>query len=283
MTVILFGNILTIVAVVRFYHLQTITNKFVVNLAASDIMVGVVLLYHSMLYIIPVLIKQKLSCLFFTVATSIPLMTSVINMAMISVDRYVAIVHPLRYPSIMTSRRTTIAILLPWIYNTLFACTIFFLNTWSSKTPACRLIDLATDNYLYALVIMQFFVPVMVIFTSYVLILKEVHKVNKRQVHLRLPPGVSTHSMGKITKATKTLFIVIGLFLVCWTPYFLYIFIICSTKRPNNVTIYNIFIFLGLINSCLNPIVYGWKNKDFRKAFKTLLRLQKHSDEIASD
>ncbi|OWF47241.1 D(2) dopamine receptor-like [Mizuhopecten yessoensis] len=81
-------------------------------------------------------------------------------------------------------------------------------------------------------------------------------------------------------KATKTLAIVLGVFLFCWVPFFTINIInaICiryelfSSPMCNiDNFLFNSFVWLGYINSFLNPVIYTIFNPEFRKAFKKIL------------
>ncbi|XP_073843492.1 octopamine-Tyramine receptor [Musca autumnalis] len=79
-------------------------------------------------------------------------------------------------------------------------------------------------------------------------------------------------SLSKERKAARTLGIIMGVFVICWLPFFLMYVILpfCSTCCPT-AKFKNFITWLGYINSVLNPIIYTIFNLDYRRAFKRLL------------
>lgn len=82
-------------------------------------------------------------------------------------------------------------------------------------------------------------------------------------------------SLSKERRAARTLGIIMGVFVVCWLPFFLmYVTIpFCPSCCPSK-KLMNFITWLGYINSVLNPIIYTIFNLDFRRAFRKLLGMK---------
>lgn len=81
-------------------------------------------------------------------------------------------------------------------------------------------------------------------------------------------------SLNKERRAARTLGIVMGVFVVCWLPFFVMYVILpfCSKCCPSK-RLTNFITWLGYINSVLNPIIYTIFNLDFRCAFRRILSI----------
>ncbi|XP_058050436.1 D(2) dopamine receptor isoform X1 [Ahaetulla prasina] len=78
-------------------------------------------------------------------------------------------------------------------------------------------------------------------------------------------------SQQKEKKATQMLAIVLGVFIICWLPFFIthILNMHCNCKIPQ--VMYSAFTWLGYVNSAVNPIIYTTFNIEFRKAFMKIL------------
>ncbi|XP_060106750.1 D(2) dopamine receptor isoform X2 [Heteronotia binoei] len=78
-------------------------------------------------------------------------------------------------------------------------------------------------------------------------------------------------SQQKEKKATQMLAIVLGVFIICWLPFFIthILNMHCDCNIPQ--AMYNAFTWLGYVNSAVNPIIYTTFNIEFRKAFIKIL------------
>ncbi|XP_028027784.1 octopamine receptor [Bombyx mandarina] len=79
-------------------------------------------------------------------------------------------------------------------------------------------------------------------------------------------------SLTRERRAARTLGIIMGVFVVCWLPFFVIYLVIpfCVSCCLSNKFI-NFITWLGYVNSALNPLIYTIFNMDFRRAFKKLL------------
>ncbi|XP_030627716.1 5-hydroxytryptamine receptor 1B-like [Chanos chanos] len=82
-------------------------------------------------------------------------------------------------------------------------------------------------------------------------------------------------SAARERKATKTLGIILGAYIICWLPFFIYTLLvpICTTCTPHP-ELFDIFTWLGYLNSLINPIIYTMSNEDFKQAFHKLIRFK---------
>ncbi|XP_053561343.1 5-hydroxytryptamine receptor 1D [Bombina bombina] len=84
-------------------------------------------------------------------------------------------------------------------------------------------------------------------------------------------------SAARERKATKTLGIILGAFIVCWLPFFVVSLVlpICRDACWFHPILFDFFTWLGYLNSLINPVIYTAFNEDFKQAFQKLIRLKK--------
>uniref|UniRef100_A0A3P9D5J4 D(3) dopamine receptor n=1 Tax=Maylandia zebra TaxID=106582 RepID=A0A3P9D5J4_9CICH len=98
----------------------------------------------------------------------------------------------------------------------------------------------------------------------------QTHTSLRPMSHISNPRFRSMHAREK--KATQMLAIVLGVFLICWLPFFV-THILNTHCRTCYVPpeLYSAFTWLGYVNSALNPVIYTTFNIEFRRAFIKIL------------
>ncbi|XP_013918997.1 PREDICTED: 5-hydroxytryptamine receptor 6 [Thamnophis sirtalis] len=299
------GNLALILLIFSQRFLRNTSNFFLVSLFLSDLMVGLVVMPPAMLN--QLYGRWVLDGAFCSVWFSFDVMctsASILNLCVISLDRYLLIISPLKYKLRMTSSRAFWLILATW---TLAALVSFLpikmgwhkmdfdrhpLNaTLQLEEEQCRLLV----SLPYALIAsgLTFFLPSVAILFTYCRILLAARKQalqvasltnNKplgeqtQQVPRDQGQGSGVSNNRKIAnkhsrralKASLTLGILLGMFFVAWLPFF-----VCNMAQAvcNCISedFFDLLTWLGYCNSTMNPIIYPLFMRDFKRAMAKYL------------
>ncbi|KAG8015097.1 Alpha-2C adrenergic receptor [Nibea albiflora] len=80
-------------------------------------------------------------------------------------------------------------------------------------------------------------------------------------------------SAAREKRFTFVLAVVMGVFVVCWFPFFFSysLYGICRDPCQIPEPLFKFFFWIGYCNSSLNPVIYTIFNQDFRRAFQKIL------------
>lgn len=284
-----FGNVLVCLAVGACRKLRCVTNGLVVSLATTDLLLGLLVLPFSAM-------RQlrgdwPLGAIFCNVYVSLDVMlctASILNLLVISVDRYLAITAPLRYPTMVTSSRIVVAMGLIWIVSLMVSFLPIHLG-WNTRDRSVQNYGPADGrecrfelNPSYVLVdaFATFYLPLLVMCCTYYRIFRIAREQAKR-INAR-PTSASVAAAVREHKATVTLAGVLGAFIICWFPYFTYFTYRGLYEEAVNPTVSSVVLWLGYLNSAINPVLYAALNRDFRNAYEQLLRCKSQDPYINS-
>ncbi|KAK2521597.1 Htr6 [Columba guinea] len=298
------GNFLLILLIVTQRSLRNTSNYFLVSLFMSDLMVGLVVMPPAMLN--QLYGRWVLHGDFCSLWSSFDVMccsASILNLCIISLDRYLLIISPLKYKLRMTSCRALGLILATWTLAAL-ASFLPIKMGWHKlefevRTPnvtsrgdedQCRL--LVSLPYALVASCLTFFLPSAAISFTYCRILLAARKQAVQVASLASnvatadetapqvpqtptqPPGGSEsrrfankHSK-KALKASLTLGILLGMFFVAWLPFFVTNVTQVSTDGGFVSRFQKLFALnpAGLDRSTMNPIIYPLFMRDFKRA-----------------
>ncbi|XP_043924762.1 adenosine receptor A2a [Protopterus annectens] len=285
------GNILVCWAVYINSNLQNATNFFVVSLAAADIAVGVLAIPFA-ITISTGFCASFYGCLFIACFVLVLTQSSIFSLLAIAVDRYIAIKIPLRYNSLVTTKRAKGVIVVCWVLSFIIGLTPMLgwhqdpkvnkepnnctLDPICNKTLViCLFTNVVTMDYM---VYYNFFVfvllPLIFMLGIYLKIFMAARQQLKK-IELKIIHGEKSRSiLQKEVHAAKSLAIIVGLFAVCWLPLHI---LNCFTlfcpgcKVPPSWLMY-MAIILSHANSVVNPLIYAYRIREFRHTFRRILR-----------
>uniref|UniRef100_A0A8C2AWN2 G-protein coupled receptors family 1 profile domain-containing protein n=1 Tax=Cyprinus carpio TaxID=7962 RepID=A0A8C2AWN2_CYPCA len=269
------GNSLVIVTILKLDKMSSATTVYIFNLALADGLFMVGLPFIAIQNFQDQWIFGDAVCKLVMVLDGINQFTSVFCLTVMSVDRYMALVDPLRFARWRTPRRAKIIATLMWFISLfpVLPMAIHFSTTYGLCT-----IDphIASDSWWLAFLsytfVLGFALPFTIMIVFYTALL-----VTLRNARQQTSPSMESHRFE--TQVTKMVVAVVLVFGICWLPF--YVFNFCSLHRIDPVLDFTRgFEFVVLLSyswSCANPILYACLSETFRRHFHALLCPHKSS------
>ncbi len=267
------GNSMVIYVIFRYAKMKTATNIYILNLAIADelVMLSVpFLVTSSLLHHWPF---GSLLCRLVLSVDAINMFTSIYCLTVLSIDRYISVVHPIkaaRYRRPTIAKMVNLAV---WIFSILVILPIIIFSTTapnSDGSVACNMQMPAPERRWMAVFViyaflMGFLFPVIAICMCYILII-----VKMRVVALKAGWQQRKKSERKITLMVM---MVVTVFVICWMPFHI-VQLVSVFVQQHNATLSQLAVILGYANSCANPILYGFLSDNFRRSFQRILCLR---------
>ncbi|XP_060883146.1 trace amine-associated receptor 13c-like [Labrus mixtus] len=277
LTVVL--NLLVIISISHFRQLHTPTNLLLLSLAISDLLVGLLVMpVETVRFIETCWLLGDLMCAMSDIIAFTLTSASVGNMVLISIDRYVAICHPLQYSNQITRSRVELCVCLCWACSILYTVLILKEHLRQpDRYNSCFGECVVVINYVSGTVdlVFTFIGPCVVILVLYMRVfIVAVSQARAMQTHITgaAVGKVRITAMKSERKAAKTLGIVILVFLITFCPY--YYPSLAGQDISNSASSWAIVTWLLYFNSCLNPLIYALFYPWFRKAIKIIVTLK---------
>ena len=264
------GNGITIFLVCSRQNLRTKTNAFIVSVAVADFCVG--------LSVIPSLFACDITNTcdwpqhlpsWVNVIRWLFSNTSVASLCGLVLDRFIAIVHPLKYITLMTRPRIIQVISFSWVLPVSFNVLKVILYTFYFKTipaPVFIWLSIIFFEFLPSVVLMLFFVSMIFHVRRH----GRLARIVAEQLRFNHQMSFKIHHE---RSAVIMMGLVIGVFLVCYGMYlrcsFLILFQTTITSSPCNDENYKIPVLV--LNSAINPLAYAFFKRDIKKEFKRLV------------
>jgi len=284
--IILIGNSAIMIAYFYFRSLRKVHNDFVISLTVANLLVGITAPY-IMLRRFHFLLSPPLNieeCLFRLILTSLVVSISAGNLCAATVDRFIAVMFPLRYSKIITRVRTRSVIITLWIYNTV----VSILPVFGLYEPALPMCNFKIYNIIYSQLagVVNIFIPILGSVALYVPILITTRR-HMRQIRrdsdtiassCRAGGGQVQHCHKRIVQEARlalTIGLILSGFVLCWFPILIFPYIgpLIYQNMLGIANLNSIAILLSFSYAALCPVIYGLRNREFRHALRKLLNI----------
>ncbi len=295
MIVAVFGNLIVCVVIYNTLSLRRVfTNRFIISLAVSDLMVAILL--------VPVkidsalnngsLCKSRALCHYYVTFDNISFVASITNLLVITADRLIAIVKPYRYQEIVTHKRARLMIIIVWLYA--IAIGGFTNINWGDSVSDDKNRQLCWNQnkaYVTVVFIAVFFLPSLIMGVAHAKMLcialkhsrsiasdsklkdsfKESFEEEDSSIQHHKHVILRLKRVLKEYRPVKFVMVVYGTFVFCWLPVSVISLVHSWCKNCVQLTDWQIAVFVEffpVLNSTFNFFIYSFMNGKFRKACK---------------
>ncbi|RWS08322.1 allatostatin-A receptor-like protein [Dinothrombium tinctorium] len=274
----LIGNALVVIVVLCNPQMRSTTNLLIINLAIADLLFIVVCVpFTAWDYALSYWPFGEVCCRIVQYFIHVCAYASIYTLVLMSLDRFLAVVHPIASMSIRTEKNAYWAIGTTWI-TVLVLCipTLITYNIFIDERENGQLYFYCTFNstdfnhglFQLCFFISSYVVPLALAFILYMLMLK--------RLWFGVVPGgqMSTESVRCKKRVTRLVVVVVVIFAVCWMPIQVVLVLKSFNAYPmrsSNIVIQIVAHVLAYTNSCVNPILYAFLSENFRKAFRKVI------------
>ncbi|XP_006825974.1 histamine H2 receptor-like [Saccoglossus kowalevskii] len=291
----LLGNALIFYALLKYKRLRTPSNLIITSLAISDFVTGLIVMpIRAVYHLSGQWYLGETLCNLWISVDLLCAIASMLNLVLITIDRFLAIKSPFQYKFWMSKPRVCCAIVTLWTFALVFSFTTVFAgwnttndlndNFIQTENGALCILQWSTSAVMcYALLSfgLPHFLMICILFQIY-----KATRLRKLRVHIAMENqtdssataqresnentlGASKDSIE--ARACKKLGIIMGVFIVCWTPYFTVQCIKVFCQFCINPIFFKISCWLATCDAAIIPALYIRLNAGFRRVFVNFL------------
>ncbi|XP_043560574.1 glucose-dependent insulinotropic receptor [Chiloscyllium plagiosum] len=272
--IIVSNAVVVVVLVLMILKNRSASLCFVLNLAVADMLVGFTCFGTAVI----VLTRQDFTasrelCMLRISLIISPSAASILTMVSVAFDRFLAIKLPLQYCRLMLDKMVALIIVCLWTVALIIGFLPVIIRQLQPKeyNGTCTLFSIINPKYII-IVFCSCFLPASLIFVYFYSVILKIAYSHTRQIleseriSAVSSPAPPPRCHIRDVKAVRIIGILVGCFMVAWTPFFIATSVqACCTKCQLYTTIEDYLWLLSLCNSLLNPLIYSYWQKDVRK------------------
>ena len=257
------GNTMVVLLILFRTRLHIRPNWFVLSLAVSDFAVGLTCFPTIFICGKPVLCESTWG---YDIAV-LAIYSSVTNLCAMTVDRYIAIIKPLRYVTWMTSRRAASLVALSWS----IPIALDFIPTLCARLGKC---NMQNTTLIFSKMVLLEIVPCLflLIATIQIIITARKHWGQTARLHAQLRFNQVNHRQSRVFSSARVIIIVVIVFLACYCVELYSVIRFLVNSSIPTLEVVNVIVLLVVVNSAANPIAYALFKRDIRRELKILCR-----------
>ncbi|XP_038868762.1 C3a anaphylatoxin chemotactic receptor-like [Salvelinus namaycush] len=235
---------------------KTVNTTWYLSLAISDFIFCACLPFNIIYMVTKEWILGHFMCKFTSFVMFLNMFSSIFLLVVISVDRYLLVVFPVWAQNQRTVRRASAVVVLAWAVSVALSIPSTVFRQVTTDGIKCFNYYPHPNSHITVAVsrfISGFVLPLLIIIFCYsVLILR-----------------LRTNRMTRSSKPFRVLTALIAMFFISWLPYHVFILLELKAHDQTSLTVshegLNISVTLASANSCLNPFLYAFMGKDFKR------------------
>ena len=261
-------NIVSIYAIRKTALLPKPLRTLLLSLAASDVGVGLLAQPLHISILVSWLNRKRIDCISYKrliVVMKFFCVSSLFNVATISVDRFLAVHLHLRYRELVTHKCVIAAVISIWLLSAIISSSVF----WDPLPISSQVLGLVIKTVCLIVVI--------IVYWRIYIILKR-HKIQIEGLQIQeVQQGVQNGDLSnfwRLRKSALGTFFVCIVFLICYLPCYILSFLLL-THFLSPISFYEARLYvmtLFFLNSSLDPVIYCWKMGPIRRTLMDIMR-----------
>ncbi|XP_037736919.1 somatostatin receptor type 3 [Chelonia mydas] len=266
----LVGNSLVIYVVLCHSVSESVTNVYILNLALADELFMLGLPFLAAQNALSYWPFGSFMCRLVMAVDAINQFTSIFCLTVMSVDRYLAVVHPGKSSKWRTARVAKAVSATVWVLSSVVVLPVVVFSNVPRGMSTCHIqwpepASMWRAGFIIYTAALGFFGPLLVICLCYLLIVVKVRSSGRRV------RALSAKRKRSERRVTRMVVAVVAVFVLCWLPFYVLniINVVCPLpEEPSLFGVYFLVVVLPYANSCANPIIYGFLSYRFKQGFR---------------